>query len=328
MEKHSFIQLIDKYLLGSASKTERQLVDEYLRKMEDTGGVSMESEQEEGLKRATWEQLQQKIRKQPALIIQAEWHWKQIARLTGTVAAACILVTFSVWKLWERTSYPGDFQTVKLAAGRPIQKIKLVDGTLIWLKPNSTLTYPTVFNGNQREINLKGEALFEVAKDASHPFIIHSNNIDVKVLGTSFNIRDNMGKDTVEVAVLTGKVWVSPFMKTQTEKFVLTPKEKLLILKQTGFAKKEMIVFEEPYTKGTEYNMNFSNKPIDSIAKSIERKFNVFIAFDNQNHKECNISGDFTDQALTPTVEMLCKTVGAIYTFDKDTIRIKKVQCK
>ena len=83
----------------------------------------------------------------------------------------------------------------------------LEDGSIIWLKGNSSLTYPEHFVNATREVSLIGEALFEVAKDASHPFVVHSNGMNTKVLGTSFNIRP-IGNH-VEVVVFTGKVAVS-----------------------------------------------------------------------------------------------------------------------
>lgn len=90
------------------------------------------------------------------------------------------------------------------------KNIKLPDGTQVWLSPSSVLEYPASFRGKDlREINLSGEGFFEVAHDPAHPFIIHSGNIETRVVGTSFNIQAYDNQEEINVMVVTGKVNVS-----------------------------------------------------------------------------------------------------------------------
>ena len=91
-------------------------------------------------------------------------------------------------------------------AGQRLE-LKLSDGSVVFLNANSALKYPDKFTGERREVFLEGEAFFQVAKDPAHPFIIHTNSVDTRVLGTSFNV--NAKADSTIVSVVTGKVQVS-----------------------------------------------------------------------------------------------------------------------
>lgn len=84
----------------------------------------------------------------------------------------------------------------------------LPDGSKVWLNENSTLHYPKTFAGDHRELQLNGEAYFEVTKDKHKPFRVHSRNMDVQVLGTKFNFRSLNGEKTAEASLIEGEVKV------------------------------------------------------------------------------------------------------------------------
>jgi ferric-dicitrate binding protein FerR (iron transport regulator) len=87
-------------------------------------------------------------------------------------------------------------------------RVVLEDGTVILLKPNSSIEYPAKFSDIDRKVTLKGEAFFDVTKDKTRPFIISTSELTVKVLGTSFNVMAYEGAKEISVAVKTGKVSV------------------------------------------------------------------------------------------------------------------------
>ena len=88
------------------------------------------------------------------------------------------------------------------------QIITLSDGSSVLLQPNSKLSYPKIFIGNQRKVYLSGEAFFEISKNPKKPFFVYANEIVTKVVGTSFRIRAYSNQPNVEVLVRTGKVKV------------------------------------------------------------------------------------------------------------------------
>ncbi len=87
--------------------------------------------------------------------------------------------------------------------------VKLADGTRCWLNTSSSLRYPAAFVGNERRVSVTGEAYFEVAKDAKRPFIVNTDNSDIRVLGTSFNVNAYPNEAAVQTTLLEGKVEVN-----------------------------------------------------------------------------------------------------------------------
>ncbi len=122
-------------------------------------------------------------------------------------AAAVItagLIAFG-WMLFRQETKP---ELLSMITGNNVSEIKLPDGTMVFLNYNSEISYPRSFTGDQRNVSLKGEAFFDVTPDAAHPFVIQANGTEIKVLGTSFNVKA-YSKDQVRVDVSTGKVLVS-----------------------------------------------------------------------------------------------------------------------
>jgi len=118
------------------------------------------------------------------------------------------------------------------------KNIKLPDGTQVWLSPSSVIEYPASFRGRElREINLSGEGFFEVAHDPVHPFIIHSGNIETRVVGTSFNIQAYDNQEEINVMVVTGKVNVTN--RTKVENVELIANQRAVFYRNTTTLVKE-----------------------------------------------------------------------------------------
>lgn len=147
---------------------------------------------------AAWNNLQRKINRmdEPAKTRRGfKWY-----------AAAAIALLTGIAALLVMNNSRGEVETVMLASTTEVLTGTLPDGSMISLNKNSQLRYPSSFTGAQREITLTGEAFFDVSHDAAHPFIIHTDKMDITVLGTSFNVRAYPEGDSVHVSVKTGKV--------------------------------------------------------------------------------------------------------------------------
>lgn len=138
---------------------------------------------------------------------------KRILPKWTTFAAASVVFLLLAGYMINRTIYSNHAVaesiqtsiTQQVSTGISQRKnIILPDGTQVWLSPSTLLEYPSVFNGNTREIKLSGEGFFEVAHDASHPFIIHSDDIQTTVLGTSFNLQAYRNHEKIDQQVRYG----------------------------------------------------------------------------------------------------------------------------
>ena len=107
-------------------------------------------------------------------------------------------------------------------------KIQLPDGSQVWLNSGSKLTYGKTFSGTNRELQLDGEAYFDVVKDVNHPFIVHTSGIDIKVLGTAFNVKAYEAEPTIEATLVHGSIEVIKKDQQNGSKIMLKPHEKLI----------------------------------------------------------------------------------------------------
>ena len=187
---------------------------------------------------------------------------------------------------------------------------KLNDGSVVTLNKNSSLAYPDKFAGDEREVTLNGEGFFQVTPDKSKPFTVHVNDITVKVVGTSFNIRTLNGK--TEVIVETGIVQVS----RKNKMVELRPKEKVLVSQEDSSLVKQVeteklynyyrtkefvcdntplwklvevlneayqanIVIQKPQLRSLPLNTTFSNESLDHILEVIQLTFDITVEKEN-----------------------------------------------
>lgn len=108
----------------------------------------------------------------------------------------------------------------------------LPDGSKVWLNADSRLTYHSSFNSRSREVELEGEAYFDVVKDPGRPFIVHTSGIDVKVLGTSFNVKSYPSEATIEATLIRGAIEVMRKNDPSAARIILHPHEKLVFNKE------------------------------------------------------------------------------------------------
>ncbi|OIV41156.1 FecR family protein [Flavobacterium johnsoniae] len=200
-------------------------------------------------------------------------------------------------------------------------KITLSDGTQIWLNAGSLLKYPKDFKGDTREVYLTGEAFFDVAKDKKHPFIIHTDKMDTKVLGTSFNVQAYPDQTTQEVSVLTGRVNVK---STVTEENVyVTPGQKVIFKSKNN----KLQAFKDiPVNSISLWRKNiivFEDTPLPEVAATINRNYNVAVEIKNKNLNTLKINGYFKDLSADQVLALVCNIINASYKLDAGVYKIE-----
>lgn len=163
--------------------------------------------------------------------------------------------------------------TVSIPRGKDF-RIVLADGTQVWLYADSRITYPSHFVGAERKVVLHGQAYFKVAKDAKHPFVIHTDNFDARVLGTELNVR-SYEHDEAHVALINGKVEVR-----SSSKVLLKPGQGVT-LKKNG----QMEVMEENmdvYTYWQDGYIYFDDSSLSDIAQALGHWYNISVIFENK----------------------------------------------
>lgn len=236
-----------------------------------------------------------------------------------TVAASLVfLIGLSVFFYQSSNSIENEQLAAKL--GEHAQ-IKLSDGTQIWLNAGSVLKYPKEFKGDTREVYLSGEAFFDVAKDKKHPFIIHTNKMDTKVLGTSFNVQAYPEQTTQEVSVLTGKVNVK---STVTEENVyVTPGQKVVFKSNNNKLQAFKDIPVNTISLWRKNIMVFEETPLPEVVATINRNYNVGIEIKNKNLNALKISAYFKELPADQVIGLVCNIINANYKMDSGIYKIE-----
>ena len=194
------------------------------------------------------------------------------------------------------------------------------DGTKVWLNSDSKITYPLVFSGNARKVILTGEAYFEVTKNSGQPFIVQTENFNVKVLGTKFNFRNYDEDEEVTVNLLEGKVQLENYVKKMGINY-LSPSEKVTLNKLTG----EMIISRAEVKNAKEWTnggLFFDEMPLSDIVKELNRSYNVkiHIADEQLTHNRFYALFNRKEQTIYNVLDIITATNQVRYKVEGDSI--------
>ncbi len=167
--------------------------------------------------------------------------------------------------------------------------LTLADGTQVWLNAGSTLKYPTAFVGNDRRVELTGEAFFEVTKNKEKPFKVISGGQIVQVLGTSFNVSSYEEEPTIYTTLVEGKVNVYLEDEPQQQQVLAPNQQSMLIKGQNVISQREVEVME--YISWKDGWFYFKDKPLESIMLDLARWYDVSFQFKKQAAKEIPFTG-------------------------------------
>ena len=197
--------------------------------------------------------------------------------------------------------------------------LTLQDGSKVILNSGSTLRYIKNFEGDQRELELIGEAYFDVAQDSLRPFMVKTGAITTRALGTSFNIRAYENEE-LNISLLTGSVAVD--METDHHKtFDLLPGEALSIDPRQQQVRKQRFD-EEILMAWTRKTIIFEHAPITDIKRVLENWYGVEINFANRPAKDLIVSGVFRDQTLENVLEGLSYSARFEFNIEKDQVTL------
>jgi len=225
--------------------------------------------------------------------------------------------------------------------------IKMPDSTQIWLNAGTTITYSQDYGQQTRTLDLNGEAYFKVAKDSLHPFIVNTQNIVVRALGTRFNIKAYPEEKTISTTLEEGKIDVILLGDVDKDEIVLLkPKDKLIYNKETKETGKNTESSEEKVKSEVKQVFNLKNiniqsnvrtelytswkdprwiidgEPLNTLAPMLERRFNLKIIFNDNQLKKYKFTGTIENETIDQILTALRLTAPLDYKIEKDTLRL------
>lgn len=182
--------------------------------------------------------------------------------------------------------------TLKIPRGGEY-RLKLSDGTIVFLNSESELRYPINFGTMLREVELKGEAFFEVAEDQQRPFVVKAEQVHVKVLGTSFNV-NTYDKDYIETVLVNGSVGIQ--VDGNDQEWRVKPNE----LARFDRKNKTIEVTEVdvlPYVTWKEGHFLFKNQSLEQIMDIMARWYDIKVEFQDESIRDLHFTGDIKRHA-------------------------------
>lgn len=262
---------------------------------------------------------------------------KRIYFYSATIAAIFLLIIS--FYFFQDTQQADKLlpQTVTTRKGDKLN-LTLPDGTKVWLNADSRLSYDKTFSKKTREVILTGEAFFDVVHNRQRPFIVHTALMDVKVLGTAFNIKAYKGDANIQTTLIRGSVEVSLNNKPG-KNILLSPNEKLVlknehvakVLENSELAIPEVAILKiersvtDSIVKETSWMANrlvFDQQTLQDIMPMLQRWYNVTIDIKTSNHNHRLYNGSFENDSLEDVLEAL-KTIGGFnYSIHKNDVTI------
>lgn len=204
--------------------------------------------------------------------------------------AAIFIIAFTVtyaFLIDRDSSEAASMQTIFVPPGQRAE-LTLTDGTKVWLNAKTTFTFPNKFMAGSREVKLDGEGYFDVTKDTEKPFIVKTEQYDIKVLGTEFNVTAYSGSSIFETSLLKGSVQVSSPMVNDI--ISLEPNTRTYL--ENGTLKKG-IIEHNTYFLWKEGLICFYDEPVDKMIEKLELYYDVKIIVQNKELLKNRYSGKF-----------------------------------
>lgn len=222
-------------------------------------------------------------------------YWRAIA--AGLTLLMLAGIGYANFGGWGEEYYASDNET---------QIVELADGTQVTLNRYSELTVPASFGDGNREVVLSGEAFFDVHHDPTRPFIVKQEDVSLKVLGTSFNLRTVPGKSFFEVEVATGKVELT----TPSNRIEVKAKHCGRYLPGEGLA-----TMPAPHLNRRAWltrHLKFEATPIQEVLDMLERTYEVRFTLNDSEKGDCNFpfNGDFKNVPLDQILEEILVVAG------------------
>lgn len=277
-------------------------------------------------------------------------HPTKIYYLKRVLALAAIFIGLYFAGQWGESYWMNhhltDFNEIVAKRGTK-SKLILPDGTQVWLNSESKLSYNTNFNDTIREVNLEGEAFFDVVKDKTRPFVVKTSALSIRVLGTAFNVKSYQQDPTIEATLVRGLIEVHKNNEPSYSKIILRPNEKLVYNKP---AEKRNIVaaaanipshtlpqlisisalprnLADSVRKETSWmygKLIFDGDNFMSLSEKMERWYNVKITIKDETLANHRFAGVFENENIEEALKALKLITKFNYKIEANEITIEK----
>lgn len=322
MDNNYYIRIFEKYLRDETTEAEESQLEKMLR-----NDVQIHSLLENGLSDADENidatlsnRLYDNIRSS-IIPKRKQLHHHLVWRKTLRWAAIFILPIATAFSAYLLTTnhFEKDPSSVTITAGKGEKaEITFSDGSQAWLNSESSISFEAKFNQKERNIFLTGEAYFEVEKDTKRPFTVKTKEMDIQVMGTSFNVNAYDDDQLSSSVILEGQVKVTAHSGGE---YILGKNQRAIYNKANHILSADS-VYASDFTEWKNGSLYFQNRSFEDIANTLSRVFNVDINFTSEELRSIRFSGTLGSSSIRNTLDILSLTSPMRYKMNGTTIEL------
>lgn len=312
--KIEFDELLPGYLSGELSDEERVSMDHwralsaenelhFLNSLKAWESISLLQEMEQFNSFEALNRVNKRINHSSSV------KWLNVLKLVAAIFVLPLLaysgyVTYQNLSLKKMMTERIVMQTITSQQGM-VSQFQLADGTKVWLNSGSELQFPSHFVGDFRSVKLKGEAYFEVTENKRKPFRVNASELNVEVLGTSFDVTNYKDEKMAEVILVEGKVNLSAIDKDKINRqIMLHPGQRGVYCVGTGKMNTEEVNVDK-YIAWRDGNLIFRDDKMEEVVKRLSRWFNVEISVDDPEINSYIYKASFRNENLLQVLNLL-----------------------
>lgn len=346
--------LLLKYREGKCSPAERARIHAWYNQVQSGAPQAELSDTEKSvLKARMWSAIQHERKASGKTRTFLPRLSPMTVRIFGSVAAV-LIVSLSLFYFFSNKPAPGTVagDTLLLKASqeglvstanstaRPM-RVKLADSSEVTLAPGAALTYPRLFSAAKREVQLTGDAFFNITKDSHRPFFVYSGKLVTRVLGTSFWVKKGREEHQMQVEVVCGKVSVFENESIGSEKdasqtkhqfnkrVILTPNQRVTYFEESGHLMTSLVDKPVLLTAHAELPPAiYKNMALPEIFQRLEDAYGVDIVVSGDAVNECTFTGDLTSMSLFDQLDLICQSNDGSYEVQGTRILVSAAGCK
>ena len=278
------------------------------------------------------------------------YYIRKSLRIYAAAILLAIMLGFGSYFILERlnTSSDDSYCEITVPYGGK-SSIVLPDGSKVWLNAGSNLKYKRDFDVKSREVKIEGEAFFDVQK-MRHPFVVHTSHFDIRVLGTTFNVKSYPDDDNIETTLIEGNIRIES--NELAKPLNLKPRQKMTYYKGTEQVKTSSLSLEKPdeeaseisqpidktikkseiaiekianpeeYTGWKDGQLIINNEPLGELVKKLERKYDIVFRFESEDLRYYTYSGTIRDFPLEQVLKALELTSPIKYVINEKNVTL------
>lgn len=319
--------LISKYLNGNLSADERRQFNQWIeekpehRKIVADYQLLWSKAEGEGLSDQFDTEKALKRIKHKIPMFAHRYRWRNISNVAAVIMAVALITSSMIFYFGADQQQAANqnivMQEVTTAFGTR-SKFQLPDNSTVHLNSGSKLVFPSSFGKENRTVLLSGQAYFEVTKDTDKPFIVKTGAMQVKVLGTEFDLQAYENSDEISTTLVHGKIVLERVTGEQlTPLSELIPGERAIYNLDKQRLSINMEEETEKYTAWKEGRLVFFNDPISEVALKLGNWYNVEVILKNPKLKSYHFTATFTDEPIEQVLTLLSKSSPIHYTIQR-----------